>query len=243
MRILRQSESLKQIFKEQVESKVSEKRENLQESLGGGLLGEIGSGFYDFIQFKNQVKGGIGENFLSFFLQTLPDTWTMLNNGLVPTSSGKLTEIDLLVIGDKGIFLIEVKTWKGSFTCYKDRWKRREGSRWIPLESSPSEQSLYHKTMFAQWINSKINYLPENCIQAPVIFPIAKWIGVTDCSVPVLGSSQELRQFFEDSPKKLAAEQVLTINELLEDLEFPVLTDKSSESKPKPTLRKKTIIN
>jgi hypothetical protein len=97
--------------------------------------------------------------------------------------------------------------------------------------------------MFAQWINSKINYLPENCIQAPVIFPIAKWIGVTDCSVPVLGSSQELRQFFEDSPKKLAAEQVLTINELLEDLEFPVLTDKSSESKPKPTLRKKTIIN
>jgi Nuclease-related domain len=53
----------------------------------------------------------------------------MFNNALIPTPTGKLTEIDCLIIGTAGIFLIEIKTWQGSFSAYKDKWKRREGSK------------------------------------------------------------------------------------------------------------------
>lgn len=235
MRILKQSPSLRKLFDEKIAQKKSSRKQAVQDQLGDGFLGAIGAGIFEFQQFKNEVKGNLGENFVSFLSMFLPDTWTMFKNALIPTSNGDLTEIDILLVGTRGVFLIEVKTWKGSFSAYKDKWKRRDGSQWIPIDNSPTQQSLYHQQMFRQWLDREIPGFPENCIVAPVVFPIAKWIGVTDCSVPVCQGVQELKQLIEERSDRLNAEQVLKISELIEDFE---LSPPSPSVKPKPILRK-----
>ncbi|OZH51290.1 nuclease [Hydrocoleum sp. CS-953] len=236
MRILKQSPLLQQTFQAKIQDKISDRKEQVKESLGGGFFGEIGASFFQFKQIHNQIKGNLGENFLSFLLMSLPDSWVMFKNALIPIKSKKLTEIDLLIIGNRGIFLVEVKTWKGSFTAYEDKWKRREGMRWIPVENSPTSQSLYHKKMFQQWVMPQIYGFPEDFVFTPVVFPVAKWIGITNCSVPVLQGFQELTEMLKQSPECLTNEQVLIISKLVENCEILDSPEKSTKPSPKPKL-------
>src|SRR4028118_1202761 len=124
MILLQQSPSLRAAFQNQVDKKISANREEFQDNLGNGFLSSFGGAVFDIRQLKNQIKGSMGEEILSLLLQSLPDTWTMFNNALIP-AAGKLTEIDHLIVGSGGVFLVEVKTWNGSFSAYKDKWKRR----------------------------------------------------------------------------------------------------------------------
>lgn len=231
MKTFQQSPSLKKAFQKQIERKISTDQELIRDKLGKGL-GILGIGADKLNQYKNQAKGYIGENIVSLFVKSFPDTWTMFNNAVIPTSSGNLTEIDLIIIGHGGIFLIEVKTWKGSFSAYRDNWKRREGNKWICLPNSPTSQSAYHQKMFGQWVKTKIPDLPENCTIAPVVFPIAKWVGTTDCSVPVLTGVDNLLKMLVNSHNCLTYEQILKITEAIEDYEIPVSTISNVKSKP-----------
>ncbi len=236
MIILKQSPLLTEVFQTQINDKISDHRQEVKQSLGGGILGELGAGFLQFQQIKNQIKGNVGENFLSFLLMSFPDSWVMFKNALIPTTSRKLTEIDLLIIGNSGVFLVEVKTWKGSFAANQDKWKKREGKKWFPLENSPTSQSIYHQKMFQQWLMPQINNFPQEFIFAPVVFLAAKWIGVTNCSVPVLQGFTEFRQMLQQHPKFLTNEQVSIISKLVETLQISDMPKYTP--KPKPILRK-----
>lgn len=233
MKTLYQSPSLAEKFHKQVDAKKSTKRQEVSEALGNGLLGSLGSAIFEIKQVKNQVKGSFGELGVSLLMQSLSDSWVMFQNALIPTSYGSLTEIDLLIIGLGGVFLIEVKTWKGSFSAYKDKWKRRDGNSWVEIPNSPSSQSAYHQKMFSQWINSQVPHLPDSCIIAPVVFTIAKWIGTTDCSVPIFQSIPALLSMMINSPKCLTSTQVQTIAQSIQNLEVV--------EKPLPVKRKKII--
>jgi hypothetical protein len=235
MIILKQSPLLREAFQTKVKDKISDQRQEVKQSLGGGFLGEIGASLLQFQQIRNQIKGNIGENFLSFLLMSFPDNWVMFKNALIPTRSKKLTEIDLLIIGNSGVFLVEVKTWKGSFAANQDKWKKREGAKWVPLENSPTSQSIYHQKMFQQWIVPQISSFPEEFIFAPVVFLAAKWIGTNNCSVPVLQGFQELTQMLQQYPKCLTNEQVSIISKLVENLEISDVHKPAT--KPKPILR------
>lgn len=236
MKILKQSPLLQEAFQKQVNEKNFSQQQVVQDDLSGGLLGAIGQ----FKQIQNQAKGSLGEHFISLLAMSLPDTWVMCKNAFIPTTEGKLTEIDLLIIGLGGVFLIEVKTWQGSFSAYRDRWKRREGTQWIPLENSPTQQSLYHQKMFTQWMSRQIPELPQELIVAPVVFSIAKWLGVKDCSVPVFQGFKELKQMLSLSPSYLTAEQVSKISQVIKDYQIP--TDVQSSLKSKPILRNKKML-
>ncbi|NEP90458.1 MAG: NERD domain-containing protein [Okeania sp. SIO2C2] len=121
MRILKQSPSLQQAFQAKIQEKIYDNRQEVKQDLGGGLFGEIGAVFFQFKQFRNQIKGNLGETFLSLLLMSLPDNWVMFKNALIPTKSRNLTEIDLLIIGNAGAFLVEVKTGKCSFSANQDQ--------------------------------------------------------------------------------------------------------------------------
>ncbi|WP_375471225.1 nuclease-related domain-containing protein [uncultured Nostoc sp.] len=176
----------------------------------------------------------MGEWGVSLLLQFFPDTWVIFNNALVPTNSGSLTEIDHLIIGEGGVFLVEVKTWKGSFSAYKDKWKRRVGNNWVAVYDSPTSQSLYHQKMFSQWIISLISNLPDGFVVAPVVFPIAKWIGANDCSVPVLQGIPALLQMINNSRDCLTPMQVQGIAQAIENFTLPTNTTPTPKPIPKP---------
>lgn len=236
MILLQQSPSLRAAFQNQVDKNISTKREEFQNHLGDGFLSSLGGVVFEIRQFKNQLKGSMGEEIVSMLLQSLPDTWTMFNNALIPAAMGKLTEIDHLIVGSGGVFLVEVKTWNGSFSAYKDKWKRRERDKWVAVAQSPTSQSAFHQKMFEQWIASEVPNFPNNAIVAPVIFTVARWLGTTDCSVPVLHGFSALQKMLVNSPNCLSADQVSRIYTAVANYTIP-----TQATTPKPIIKRKKL--
>lgn len=235
MKTLHQSPSLQVAFQKQVNKKISTNRQAAYESLEGSFWGSVGMAMFEFKQVENKFKGSLGEWGVSLLLKSLPDTWVMFNNALIPTTnSGTLTEIDHLIIGSGGVFLVEVKTWSGSFSAYNDKWKRREGNNWVAISNSPTSQSVYHQRMFSQWITSFVRNLTNGLITAPVVFPIAKWIGTNNCSVPVLLGVPALQKMLIGSPACLTPTQVQEIVKAVENYTIPVKTAQAPLLIPKP---------
>ena len=56
------------------------------------------------------LKGSLGEKQISKLLQSLdPDRFVLLNDLYIPRENGTTTQIDHLLISDKGLFVIETK--------------------------------------------------------------------------------------------------------------------------------------
>lgn len=232
---LQQSPALRAAFQEKITAKKSIERQEIHQALGDSTLAGLASFFYESKQAKNQLKGSMGEWGISAIFQCFPDTWVMFNNALIPTNnSGGLTEIDHLIIGTKGILLLEIKTWKGSFTAYNDKWKRREGSNWVEISNSPTSQSAYHQQMFARWIVSVVPNLPNSCVYAPVVFPIAKWLGVNNCSVQVFQGVPALLQAIVSCPECLSEEQIQAVALAVANYQIPENTAPTPKPIPKP---------
>lgn len=212
MQILSQSSTLRVAFEAQIASKIQGQRESRKDRFQDSFLNQLDSFSWEINRVSKQVKGSLGENIVSFLLQWLPDSDILFNKALIPTRKpGILTEIDHLIIGRNGVFLVELKTWKGSLSAYQDQWKRREGKQWVPLNQSPSSQSAYHQQMFEGWIRSILPDLPANFVTAPVVFPIADWVGTTQCSVPVLHRVSALLNLLKESKPCLRVQQVSAI--------------------------------
>ncbi|ANV89368.1 nuclease-related domain-containing protein [Picosynechococcus sp. PCC 8807] len=242
MQKIAQSPDLKTFFTQEIEKKRTSQTQEIYAKAENNPLGYFAVGIHQFKNFKNQVQGNIGESFIALLLSQLPKTWAMGKNIFIPTHSKKLTEIDLLIVGTKGIFLLEIKTWKGSFSAYRDRWKRRGGSRWIPLQNSPTQQSLYHQKAFQTWLDIQNLSIDQNAIIAPVIFPAAQWVGIKHCSVPVITALSELNRLIAQRKDYLDNLQIEAIVNALQEIAVPMQqTDpqKPTLAKSKPILKKK----
>ena len=212
MRTLQQSSRLREQFQSQVRQSQATGRQKVTRKVNGTFLEPLVSIAYDFNQFRNSVKVAVGESVASWSLAfgALPDTWVCFPNALIPVGN-RVTEVDRLIVSPNGVFLIEVKNWSGSWAAYRDNWKRREGSRWIPIQNSPTKQSLYHQRCFYKWIRPLVPGLPRDFVQSPVVFPSAKWIGAKECSVPVFDSLALLRGFLQKTQECLSSQQVAQI--------------------------------
>ncbi|MGK7902652.1 MAG: nuclease-related domain-containing protein [Hormoscilla sp.] len=242
MKILKQSPSLREAFQKRIQEKKSTQREAIQEKIGGGLLGKVGGFLFDVNQMGNQIKGNLGEGWVSLLMTTLSDRWILFQNALIPGDRpGSLTEIDHLIIGPGGIFIVEVKTWKGSFSAYNDKWKMRAGSGWEKIFNSPTSQNAYHLKMLLRWMTDEIENFPSDRVIAPVVFTVAKWVETTECSVPVLHGAKSFLEMLVNYPDCLTSEQVQRISSLVENYTLPLMTEKYS-SVSKPILKKKDRI-
>ena len=70
-------------------------------------------GILDFLRklpTVNEITGGFGERLAQFYASTLPGT-LVLHDVLIDGSEQYKSQIDLLVIGSKGIYVVEVKTY------------------------------------------------------------------------------------------------------------------------------------
>lgn len=178
---------------------------------------------------SNQIKGNLGEGWVSLLMTSLSDRWILCQNALIPGDRpGILTEIDHLIIGPGGILIVEVKTWKGSFSAYKDKWKMRAGSGWEKISNSPTSQNAYHHKMFLRWMTYEIENFPSDRVIAPVVFTVAKWVETTECSVPVLHGAKSFLEMLVNYPDCLTSEQVQRISSLVENYTLPVMTENSS---------------
>ena len=137
-----------------------------------GLIGSLVSlvGFYFYLNKYRTYRGGWeGEKRVSKLLESkLSDDYYLLN-GL---RFGKGSDLDHLVLGSNGIFIIETKNWSGRITCFGDEWQRQDHKK---FNNSPSRQVKKNTTKIKRllevhpslrnhgiWVNPIVVFTNEN---------------------------------------------------------------------------------
>ncbi len=72
-------------------------------------------------KYSNYKKGIRGEKEVTEALQKLPDSYYLLDDVVL---YHKVGNIDHILLGPNGIFVIETKNYKGEISCYEDTWRR-----------------------------------------------------------------------------------------------------------------------
>jgi len=95
-------------------------------------------------------KGIQGEERVTWELSHLGDEFLLLNDVMLPGGSGN---IDHIVIGRTGVFVIETKNYSGKYVCYGDRWFF-QGRRQKYNVSSVSVQARNNARILANLLHS-----------------------------------------------------------------------------------------
>ena len=106
--------------------------------------------FYFYLRKYHIYNGGWqGEKQVAKLLaRTLSDNYYLLNDLYLRDGGG---DIDHVVLGPNGVFVLETKNWSGTIYCNGDEWKRAGKSN---FSGSPSRQVKRNA--------SKIQYLIDN---------------------------------------------------------------------------------
>lgn len=91
---------------------------------------------------RRMLEVGIfGEKLVADTLAKLSDEWYVFNDVIINDA-----QIDHVLIGPKGIFCIETKTWASCAITPDGRWwKWNKGDRmWHPAHVNPAEQNWFH---------------------------------------------------------------------------------------------------
>jgi len=118
----------------------------------------------DYANYKKTKHGIVGEDLISKMLcKKLPDTYHILKN-IIAGSSNSKAEIDIVVIGETGVFIIEIKNWKGKITgdVSDIKWRQKKTSTRNKLFTEKYDNPL--KQIKRQW-RCLTNFLEDNNIE------------------------------------------------------------------------------
>ncbi|MEW6447216.1 MAG: nuclease-related domain-containing protein [Bacillota bacterium] len=198
-RVMRQNKAIKELFRQKIKEKVArekEKRRNrLDEELPSWIswaLKPVADLAFEMRQRRDSNRGEGGEDRAAFnFWLFLSKDWVLVNDVVLEPKPDEFIQVDHILIGPPGVYLIETKAWEGAFSGYKDNWRRKEGSSWVRCES-PTKQNKRHVRLFKEWLEGNLGgALPPNVEQwlfPAVLFTRAKWLKVEECSMPVFDS-------------------------------------------------------
>ncbi len=115
-------------------------------------------------QKENYRKGEEGENrVVESMGQALDGNWSLFRNIVLP--GRKKTDLDAVLVGPSGVWVLEVKTFTGTYRNIGEPWEYRIGSRWKLVSKSPSRQvkdnavrlsEFFKADNISQWITPAV---------------------------------------------------------------------------------------
>jgi hypothetical protein len=127
------------------------------------------------LKHRTWGQGATGEDVVAEYLEERLDSGNLLINDVKLSNSNG--NIDHLVIGKNGIFLIETKTKNGSITCDGDTWTHeqfdKDGTRYSDDIGSPSKQAKNSTVALNTFFKEKYPKLSDTSlfwINAVVVF-------------------------------------------------------------------------
>jgi hypothetical protein len=132
-------------------------------------------------QWGRWWKGKVGEKAVIEVLETLSDDYVLLNDLLLPARRGN---VDHLVVGPNGIFVLETKNWSGKIKCIGDQWYhfgRNAGS--------PSKQAKSNALSVHNILSERL----KHPIRIPFVVPVLTFVNrkgrldLNDPTIPVVG--------------------------------------------------------
>lgn len=112
-----------------------------------------------------KVKGWIGEKHILSLLENLDKrNYKLLNNVIIETSKGKLTQIDHIVVSPYGLFVIETKNYSGAIYGKEgeEYWTQKLGDKAYKLYN-PVKQNQWHITALESILNNPIKVIGVVC--------------------------------------------------------------------------------
>ncbi len=101
--------------------------------------------------------GLIGQENVENILNLLSDEWNLINNYVIPRKS---CDIDHLLVGPKGIFVIETKNYNGKIECNGDSWSYtktgKNGGIYKGHINNPSKQLKRNVWELRNYLEKKI---------------------------------------------------------------------------------------
>lgn len=186
--------------------------------------------FFGAMQLPREIeilRAGIqGENLTNYHIGQLPDTYTAFRN-LTVSYQNKKSEIDTVIVGPTGVFIVETKNLNGTICgSYEDHdWVQHKVGR----GGTPYQKSFYSPV---KQVNTQVyrlaNYLKERGHRAHV-YPIVYFANI-EASLQVTGRDEKTALFaFENDgadamlryvlqqPQKLSPEICQRIVRTLQD--------------------------
>lgn len=156
-----------------------------------------------FLGNYSRYKSGIeGENTVVKFLSALDDNYYLINDVKLPESYGN---IDHIVLGPNGIFVIETKNYRGQIRCNGDDWVRHyEGTDREYDLGSPSKQAKRNAIITKQSIESA-NTLKKflSWVEGIVVFTNPEvGLKLSKTTVPVL-RPENLCEYIKNKKSKI----------------------------------------
>jgi len=150
--------------------------------------------FFFFRRYSGYKQGYEGENNVSKILSSiLSDEYCLINDVMVSDGHGN---VDHVVLGPNGIFVIETKNYGGKIACYGDEWTRQYTSkkpgsfdRFIHFElGSPSKQVKRNSMRIKGLIESSETFKSRRIwVQGIVVFANQNTdLSIKNPTVPIL---------------------------------------------------------
>jgi hypothetical protein len=115
------------------------------------LLGPLLS-VLSYNKSQNWIKGAEGERMVFEYLNELPQDYYILNDVTIPGFYGN---IDHVVVGPTGIFVIETKNFSGSYTIDGDNWLYGSGPNAKEAYQNPGEQIKANHSALTNFLSSE----------------------------------------------------------------------------------------
>ncbi|MGB9794174.1 nuclease-related domain-containing protein [Caldisericum exile] len=222
-KVIQQDEKIKEKFYEKIKLKIARERQQVQENDDSGffarLFGNTAVDKFDRKQYHNESIGSSGENELKnqMWLLLKSDSF-VLPDYVFEVAKDEFIQLDSIVVNLRGIFLIEVKTWSGSFLASDKEWKMKQGREWERV-SNPTAQHKRHFNLFKLWLENNAKEIYEQV--KDIIYPVivlkqVDWIKADYSSIPVVSGAMGFINFILDKPRaQLSQELVESIVEKL----------------------------
>lgn len=200
----------------------------IEETIVGAIIfiAFIISSFY--MNKNTIIKRGLeGENRALNLLNNLPSNYHVFNN-ITVTHEGKSSELDLVIVGDRGIFVVEVKNHNGNIVGNEEErnWQQhkvgRKGGEYSKHLYNPTKQVGTH--VFRLSKNLKKNGV-HFWVQGAVFFSNPQVsIQVKTDKTPVFNSGDRLISYMKNvkQDRRLTKQDIQKVVNVLEKLSIKV---------------------
>jgi hypothetical protein len=217
---MRQNPEIKKLFRERIRAKVEREKDAMRARIDEEIpswirwaLKPLAELSFDAQRKRDASRGEGGEDAAAMrFWLLLSRDWILINDVVLEPEPEEFVQIDHVLVGPPGIYLVETKAWEGALLGYRDRWKRKQGNSWVPCES-PTRQNARHARLFPKWLKAAripLSSPPEALVFPVVLFTRCRWLKAEQCSVPVFDSGTALALWLRRQGKNrmLSPEQV-----------------------------------
>lgn len=140
-------------------------------------------------KYKRWNKGAEGERIVAEYLHELPENYRIFHDASIPGMGGN---IDHIVAGKTGIFLIETKNYSTHYTINGNKWTYPSRGHQQIMKKNPGSQAKYGANQLSEflksegidtpWINATVALINDNFTvkQCPKNYDIKLAYNLTD---------------------------------------------------------------